>query len=197
MMIKRLTLLTGVVLLAVSCTDDPAPTEPTAVPEPALATAATPLTFDQISAGAFHTCGVTTDNRLYCWGTNGAGQLGDGTSTNRLTPVPVAPELRFRRVSTGDSGTCAVTTRTKPTAGATMASAISVTARTLTGSRRRRLRVGTSSGWWNPMKPTPAPWLSPTTGPTAGGPINGATGECEHGLTRRQSRSPAHFASAT
>jgi hypothetical protein len=41
----------------------------------------------QISAGLFHSCGVTTGDRAYCWGFGGA--IGDGTFTPRLTPVPV------------------------------------------------------------------------------------------------------------
>jgi alpha-tubulin suppressor-like RCC1 family protein len=36
-----------------------------------------------------HTCGLTTSNRVYCWGLNESGQLGDGSKTNRLSPVPV------------------------------------------------------------------------------------------------------------
>jgi alpha-tubulin suppressor-like RCC1 family protein len=46
--------------------------------------------FTAISAGGDHTCAVTTDGSLYCWGANDAGQLGDGTATNRATPVRVA-----------------------------------------------------------------------------------------------------------
>jgi alpha-tubulin suppressor-like RCC1 family protein len=66
------------------------------------------LRFGQVSAGDAHTCGVTTDNRAYCWGSNGDGGLGDGTTTTRLTPVPVAGGRRFLRVSAGGQYTCAV-----------------------------------------------------------------------------------------
>ena len=48
------------------------------------------LKFESISAGAGHTCGVTPDGSLYCWGRNDKGQLGDGTTVNRLTPVRVS-----------------------------------------------------------------------------------------------------------
>jgi alpha-tubulin suppressor-like RCC1 family protein len=47
------------------------------------------LTFVSLSAGGFHTCGVTPDGAIYCWGWNGAGQLGDGTQTDRATPTRV------------------------------------------------------------------------------------------------------------
>ncbi len=63
-----------------------------------------------MSGGGVHTCGVTTDNRAYCWGHNLFGQLGDGTTTDRLTPVAVAGTLRFRQVSARAGVTCGVTT---------------------------------------------------------------------------------------
>jgi alpha-tubulin suppressor-like RCC1 family protein len=66
--------------------------------------------FRQVSAAGFHTCGVTTDYRVYCWGPNSAGQLGDGTTTQRLTPVAVAGGRQFRQVDVGYSHTCGVTT---------------------------------------------------------------------------------------
>jgi alpha-tubulin suppressor-like RCC1 family protein len=36
-----------------------------------------------------HTCAMTTDGGLRCWGYNGYGQVGDGTTTNRLVPTTV------------------------------------------------------------------------------------------------------------
>jgi alpha-tubulin suppressor-like RCC1 family protein len=67
-------------------------------------------TFRQISAGSHHTCGVTTADVAYCWGSNSSGQLGDGTAPiEQLTPVPVAGGLAFRQVSAGYIYTCGVT----------------------------------------------------------------------------------------
>ncbi len=48
------------------------------------------LTFVVLSAGGSHTCGVTPDGSIYCWGSNSSGQLGDGTLIDRGAPVRVA-----------------------------------------------------------------------------------------------------------
>ncbi len=67
------------------------------------------LRFRELSyGGEYHTCGITQPGRAYCWGRNFEGQVGDGTTTNRLTPVPVAGRLRFRQLGTGTSHTCGV-----------------------------------------------------------------------------------------
>ena len=42
-----------------------------------------------ISLGERHTCGIRDNGRLYCWGYNGYGQLGDGTDTDKNTPTRV------------------------------------------------------------------------------------------------------------
>ena len=67
--------------------------------------------FRQVDAGFHFTCGVSyPDDRLYCWGTNARGQLGDGSLRPRLSPVLVLGGLRFRQVSAGGFHACGVTT---------------------------------------------------------------------------------------
>ena len=43
-----------------------------------------------VSGGGLFTCGVATAGEAYCWGDNEYGQLGDGTTTDRNTPVLVS-----------------------------------------------------------------------------------------------------------
>jgi alpha-tubulin suppressor-like RCC1 family protein len=47
-------------------------------------------TWSSVSAGWYHSAGVKRDGTLWAWGYNGLGQLGDGTTTSRLSPVTVA-----------------------------------------------------------------------------------------------------------
>jgi uncharacterized protein (TIGR03437 family) len=48
------------------------------------------LSGNQITAGEQHTCVVNGAGGVLCWGSNASGQLGNGTTTKSLTPVPVS-----------------------------------------------------------------------------------------------------------
>src|SRR5881628_2321203 len=69
------------------------------------------LTFAAVTTGDAHTCGVTAGGAAYCWGFNSVGQLGDGSTMNRLSPVLVAAPagVSFAAVDAGDFHTCGVT----------------------------------------------------------------------------------------
>ena len=66
--------------------------------------------FASLSAGGTHACAVTTAGVAYCWGENGSGQLGDGTTTTSEVPVRVATTERFRSVTTGYAHACGLAT---------------------------------------------------------------------------------------
>ena len=64
---------------------------------------------NQITAGWDHTCALTKTGAAYCWGNNQYGSLGNGTTTNSSTPVPVSGGLRFTSIVAGGWHTCAIT----------------------------------------------------------------------------------------
>ena len=69
-------------------------------------------TVTAIAAGDSHSC-VVADGQVYCWGGNWGGQLGDGSTTERLVPVAVDTSgvlagKTVTGISAGGSHTCAV-----------------------------------------------------------------------------------------
>jgi alpha-tubulin suppressor-like RCC1 family protein len=67
-------------------------------------------TVTKVSVGRNYACALA-DGRLFCWGNNLSGQLGDGTALNlRLLPVAMAPsgldQTRITDVTTSDGFTC-------------------------------------------------------------------------------------------
>jgi alpha-tubulin suppressor-like RCC1 family protein len=72
------------------------------------------LRFASISASPGVVCGIARDSELaYCWGRNASGQLGDGTTTDRLRPTLVAGgAIRFAAISAGESVVCGVEAQT-------------------------------------------------------------------------------------
>ncbi|WP_242343475.1 RCC1 domain-containing protein [Anaeromyxobacter terrae] len=63
--------------------------------------------FVSVSAGGAFTCAAREDGSVRCWGLNGSGQLGDGTTTS--SPSPVTPEVRgVVAIACGSGHTCAL-----------------------------------------------------------------------------------------
>jgi alpha-tubulin suppressor-like RCC1 family protein len=61
-----------------------------------------------ISAGGLHTCAIDAGGAGWCWGNNFYGQVGDGSSTDQVTPVPITGGLGFKAISAGKLHTCAL-----------------------------------------------------------------------------------------
>lgn len=67
------------------------------------------LSFSQISAGLYHSAGVTTTGVAYAWGDNTYGQLGDNSVTNKSTPISVCGGLTFLQVEAGQNFSAGIT----------------------------------------------------------------------------------------
>jgi alpha-tubulin suppressor-like RCC1 family protein len=63
-----------------------------------------------ISAGGDHTCALDSGGMLRCWGFNGDGQLGIGSTSNQSTPAAVVGGTGAAAVTTGYANTCSLST---------------------------------------------------------------------------------------
>jgi len=62
-----------------------------------------------IAAGESHSCAITEGQTIRCWGNNGAGQLGDGTTTSSDEPITVSSIEYVLGVTANRGHTCAWT----------------------------------------------------------------------------------------
>lgn len=61
-----------------------------------------------VTAGRYHTCGLTNEGVAYCWGRGGLGQLGHGDVDDRAVPNAVLTDVRFSSLSAGAYHTCGI-----------------------------------------------------------------------------------------
>jgi alpha-tubulin suppressor-like RCC1 family protein len=61
-----------------------------------------------VAAGGSHTAALKADGSIWCWGMNGSGQLGDGTSVGKGVPTAVSGGGTWSAVSGGGSHTAAL-----------------------------------------------------------------------------------------
>ena len=70
------------------------------------------LGVDHLEAGSSSACVISSDAVTRCWGANGSGQLGDGTTTNQSSPTQTSFSTNnFTRIAHGSTHACAVDTR--------------------------------------------------------------------------------------
>ena len=78
-------------------TDRPTPTKVLGLPK----------RVNQVQPGYGNTCAVLEDATVWCWGNNQYGELGDGTTVDRVVPTPVAGLSGVEEVATSNQTTCA------------------------------------------------------------------------------------------
>jgi alpha-tubulin suppressor-like RCC1 family protein len=66
--------------------------------------------FTSLASGDQFRCGVTATGGALCWGANGNGQLGNGTTTDALVPTPVSGNHTLTQLSASQDHTCGVAT---------------------------------------------------------------------------------------
>ena len=64
------------------------------------------LQFTTLALGRDHTCALTAESTMYCWGDNSAGQFGIETPGGSVTPILAAGGVRFRSISAAYGITC-------------------------------------------------------------------------------------------
>jgi len=69
---------------------------------------ATVLAPASISVGTDHSCALMTDGTLFCWGDSAFGQVGDGTTDRRLSPVQISGLSGVSAVTAGIQTSCAL-----------------------------------------------------------------------------------------
>jgi alpha-tubulin suppressor-like RCC1 family protein len=75
---------------------------------PVAVTGVNSMVFDQISVGQAHACARRNNGRVYCWGWNATGQLGDGTTNDRSSAAVVNGAIGIASVSAGYQHSCAM-----------------------------------------------------------------------------------------
>mgnify|MGYP004460249763 FL=1 len=66
------------------------------------------IEFKEISTGDNHCLGIDSEGKLWSWGSNGYGQLGDGTTTRRYNPVQIVEDTQFIQISAGNAHSLAI-----------------------------------------------------------------------------------------
>lgn len=71
---------------------------------------ATSLKFRDIKPGVISTCGLTTNEDVYCWGNNANGTLGNSSTLKSDLPLKVDTPYKYKYLDVGESYACAIRT---------------------------------------------------------------------------------------
>ena len=108
----------------------------------------------RVSAGFRHAAAILPDGSLRAWGLNSSFQVGDGTTVNRSTPVPIGGDATWSDVSAGNDFTLALRAD-----GVVFAWGDNWVTGHLGTSHRHRVEAGDA---WGPLESTPVPTAAMT-----------------------------------
>ena len=63
-----------------------------------------------LEVGMMHSLAIDEEGNLWAWGYNNYGNLGDGTTENKKSPIKIKPETKFTQISAGDDYSLAIDT---------------------------------------------------------------------------------------
>ena len=66
-------------------------------------------TWTDVSCGDYHTLAIKSDGALWGWGYNGYGQVGDGTTNSRSSPVQIGSRTDWVKIAAGYYGSIGIT----------------------------------------------------------------------------------------
>lgn len=101
--------------------------------------------WDRVSAGKFNGAAVKTDGTLWTWGYNSFGEVGDGTRTQRNSPVQVGALTNWKQVDAGEQSPVAV--KTDGTIWAWGRNTMGQLGQGNTISRSSPVQIGTLTNW--------------------------------------------------
>ncbi|MBM2814145.1 MAG: C-terminal target protein [Ignavibacteria bacterium] len=99
----------------------------------------------KVSCSGYFTLAIKTDGTLWAWGYNSTGQLGDGTTTNRNSPVQIGSGTNWAMVATGGSHTLAI--KSDGTLWAWGANSAGQLGDGTTTQRNSPVQIGTGTNW--------------------------------------------------
>ena len=108
--VTRTFLAIAVILTGVTLSTPAAASAPSTTTARSTALATIPNS-PRLVVGQNVSCVIYANADIYCWGKNDQGQIGDGTTVDRTTPVQISPppNTRFTTIAPGDVHSCAIT----------------------------------------------------------------------------------------
>src|SRR5690554_3012660 len=101
--------------------------------------------WQSMSLGLEHSCGIDSAGKLWCWGANGTGQLGNDSLVSQAWPTAIDASHTWSQVSLGLRSACAI--RSDETLWCWGFNNLGQLGLGDTATRRSPVRVGSASNW--------------------------------------------------